>query len=376
MKSAVKMSKRKRHKGLSIEANRKKNNYVIHIIIVLVIIILVLFVYSNIISPQSKSPLNDSQIKSEIANNGIESEIKTTPDGTKYLVNPNLISGGGPPKGGIGIDKGIPALAKENIKFVSVEEADRWIEDNELVLVLRYKNKIRVYPHQIMVWHEIVNDVVADDPILITYCPLCGSGIAYERTIEVEGERIETRFGTSGKLYNSNLIMYDEKTDTYWQQIGGLAIIGQLTGQELIPIDLDTVAWKDWKIANPDSQVLSQGTGMKRDYGRDPYRNYYEDSFLLFPVDNRDDRVHPKTVIFGIEINGEYSAYREEDIKPQTPVQDTVGGVEIEITKNIGGDVGIVRLDTNERVPKERDFWFAWYSFHPNTKLYGVEPNN
>ena len=370
------MSKRNKHKILGIKTNRKKNNYVIHIIIVLVIIILVSFVYSNIISPQSKSPLNDSQIESEISNNGIESEIKTTPDGTKYLVNPDLIMGGGPPKGGIGIDRGIPALAKENIKFVSVEEADEWIEDNELVLVLRYKNETRIYPHQIMVWHEIANDVVTGYPILITYCPLCGSGIAYERTIEIEGERIETRFGTSGKLYNSNLIMYDEKTDTYWQQIGGLAIIGQLTGQELIPIDLDTVVWRDWKIANPNSQVLSQDTGMKRQYGKDPYGNYYENTFLLFPVDNSDDRVHPKTVIFGIEINGEYSAYREEDVRTQIPIQDTVGGVEIKITKNVGGDVDIIRLDTNEGVPKERDFWFAWYAFHPNTKLYGVEPNN
>ena len=370
------MSKRNKHKKSSTKIKRKNNGYLIHIIIALVIIVLVSVLYSNIIS-QSKPSFNDSQVELETTSNEMESEIKTTSDGTRYIINPDLIMGGGPPKGGIGVDIGIPALAKENIKFVSVEEADQWIEDNELVLVLRYKNETRVYPHQIMVWHEIANDVVAGDPILITYCPLCGSGIAYERTIEIEGEKVETRFGTSGKLYNSNLIMYDERTDTYWQQIGGLAIVGELTGQELIPIDLDTVVWRDWKIANPDSQVLSQDTGMNRYYGRDPYGNYYEDSFLLlFPVDNRDDRVHPKTVIFGIEINEEYSAYREEDIKTQMPIQDVVGGVEIKITRNVGGDVDIIRLDTNERVPKERDFWFAWYAFHPQTKLYGVEPNN
>ncbi|MBI2043729.1 DUF3179 domain-containing protein, partial [Candidatus Pacearchaeota archaeon] len=146
-------------------------------------------------------------------------EIKTLADGTRYLVHPNNIISGGPSKGGIGVDRGIPALAEENINFVSVEEADEWIDDSELVLALTYNGVERVYPLQILVWHEIANDNINGNPILVTYCPLCGSGIAYERKIEFNSERIETRFGTSGKLYNSNLIMYDEKTETYWQQI-------------------------------------------------------------------------------------------------------------------------------------------------------------
>ncbi|MCH8945909.1 MAG: DUF3179 domain-containing protein, partial [Nanoarchaeota archaeon] len=96
-----------------------------------------------------------------------DSEIKIAKDGTKYIVNPSKIRGGGPGKGGIGIDRGIPALADENINFVSVEEADNWIEDNELVLALEYKGVKRVYPYQILVWHEIANDNIAGDPILI-----------------------------------------------------------------------------------------------------------------------------------------------------------------------------------------------------------------
>ena len=345
MKSATKMS--------------EKRNYVIYMALSLLFTVIVFFVYSNQITRVETEP---------------ETEIKMISDGTKYLVNPDLIKSGGPRMGGIGVDVGIPALAEENIKFVSLEDADKWIEDNELVLVLKYKNETRIYPHQIMVWHEIVNDVIGGDPLLITYCPLCGSGIAYERTIEIEGVRVETRFGVSGKLYNSNLIMYDEKTNTYWQQIGGLAIVGELTGQKLTHIDLDTVVWRDWKNVGLNSSVLSQDTGIRRDYGEDPYGNYYEDSFLIFPVNETDNRVHPKTAVLGIEINGEFSAYREEDIKLQVPIYDVVGGVEIEIVKNLGGDVDIVRLDTNEKVPKERGFWFSWYAFHPQTKLYGVEP--
>ncbi|MEE9525949.1 MAG: DUF3179 domain-containing protein, partial [Candidatus Woesearchaeota archaeon] len=264
--------------------------------------------------------------------------------------------GGGPPK------DGIPSI--DNPKFVTVEDADEWIEDNELVLAIIYKGVKRVYPLQIMVWHEIVNDNIAGDPILITYCPLCGSGIAYERTIN--GEEVE--FGTSGKLYNSNLVMYDRKTDTYWSQIDGRAIVGELTGQELTEVSIDTVVWRDWKDVHKDSEVLSQKTGFFRRYGRDPYGNYYEDSFVFFPVENEDDRVHPKTVIFGIEIDGTYKAYKEDDVIAGD-IEDTVNGVKLTIERDDAGIVKITDDDGNEIV-KERDFWFAWYAFHPDTSLY------
>ena len=287
-----------------------------------------------------------------------EYEIKVTSEGVKYIVDPQKISGGGPPK------DGIPSI--DNPKFVSLDEADQWIEDNELVLAIIYKGVTRVYPLQIMVWHEIVNDIIAGDPILITYCPLCGSGIAYER--QINGEEVE--FGTSGKLYNSNLVMYDRKTDSYWSQIEGLAIVGELTGTKLIPISIDTVVWRDWKKGHPDSEVLSQETGFSRSYGRDPYGNYYEDSFLLFPVENEDDRIHPKTVIFGIQVNGIYKAYKEDDLKELKVIEDTIGGIRIKVERDDSGIVSFTNSETGEEIVKERDFWFAWYAFHPDTELY------
>lgn len=307
---------------------------------------------------QTSSPpadASDNPAPVEIVNGR---EVFVNDAGLRYIVDPAIIMSGGPPKDGIpSIDQPI---------FVSLEEADEWIADNELVLALIYKGITRVYPLQILVWHEIVNDIVAGDPVLITYCPLCGSGIAYERRID--GEAVE--FGTSGKLYNSNLVMYDRETDTYWSQIDGLAIVGELTGQELTAISLDTVVWRDWKDAHPESEILSQDTGFDRDYGRDPYGNYYEDSFIWFPVKGKDDRIHPKTVVFGIEVDGAYAAYREEDLIEVGTIEDRIHGVRIRVSLDAAGIVSIVNLDTDESIVKERDFWFAWYAFHPDTQLY------
>ena len=284
--------------------------------------------------------------------------IQTTEDGVKYLIDPKKIRGGGPPQ------DGIPSI--DSPKFVTVKEADEFIEDNELVLALNYKGVKRVYPLQILVWHEIVNDIVAGDALLITYCPLCGSGIAFDRTLG----GVPVEFGTSGKLYNSNLVMYDRLTGTYWTQIDGRAIIGELTGIELKGISMDTVVWRNWKKAHPDSEVLSQDTGHSRNYGRDPYGNYYEESFLIFPVEAQDDRIHPKTPIYGIEVGGVYKAYKEDDLKKVGEINDVVNGVSIHLDRDDVGVVTITNTDNGDEIVKENDFWFAWYAFHPDTEVY------
>lgn len=289
----------------------------------------------------------------------VSAPIKLDAQGRKYIVDPDKILSGGPPK------DGIPSI--DSPEFVSVSEADRWIQDNELVLAIEHKGVKRVYPLQILVWHEIVNDTIAGDPILVTYCPLCGSGIAYRR--ELDGQAVE--FGTTGKLYNSNLVMYDRKTDTWWTQIDGKAIVGELTGEELTGVSIDTVVWRDWKAVHPDSEVLNQDTGFSRPYGRDPYGTYYEDSLLMFPVENEDQRIHPKTVIFGIEVDGVFKAYREEDVVRQGTFEDSVADRQIRVSRDAAGVVIFTDLNSGRAIVKERDFWFAWYAFHPDTLVYG-----
>ncbi|MBI3931662.1 MAG: DUF3179 domain-containing protein [Chloroflexi bacterium] len=184
----------------------------------------------------------------------------------------------------------------------------------------------------------------------------------------INGEAVE--FGVSGKLYNSNLVMYDRKTDSYWTQLDGLAIIGEMAGTRLKPVNIDTLVWRDWKAENTDAEVLSQETGFFRRYGVDPYGSYYEDSLVFFPVESRDDRVHPKTVVFGVELNKSYQAYKEDDLKKLRVIEDTVGGVSIRLERDDAGIVTVTNLETGEKIVKERGFWFAWYAFHPDTGLY------
>jgi hypothetical protein len=164
--------------------------------------------------------------------------------------------------------------------------------------------------------------------------------------------------------------MYDRKTDTYWSQLDGLAIVGELTGMKLKMVSIDTVTWREWKEAHADSQVLSQDTGFSKPYGVDPYGSYYEESYLLFPVENEDNRVHPKTVVFGIEINGAFKAYKEDDLKDLKTIGDTVGGVRIKMEREDSGAVKVTNPETGDEFVAERGFWFAWYAFHPETELY------
>ena len=107
-----------------------------------------------------------------------------------------------------------------------------------------------------------------------------------------------------------------------------------------------------------------------RPYGTDPYGNYYENSFVFFPVENEDKRIHPKTVVFGVEVNGTFKAYREDNLKELKVIEDTVNGIKITVKRDDAGIVMITNLETGDEIVKERDFWFAWYAFHPETELY------
>lgn len=191
-------------------------------------------------------------------------------DFDKKTVDMSEVVSGGPPK------DGIPAI--DLPQFVSVAEADAWIGDREPVAVVRLGGEVKAYPLQILIFHEIVNDVVGDVPVSVTYCPLCNTTLAFDRRFE---DRL-LDFGTTGRLRHSDLIMYDRQTETWWQQATGEGIIGEHAGKELTFVPSPLLSWRDVKHQAPDARVLSRETGFDRPYGRNPYAGY--DSGGPFPA--------------------------------------------------------------------------------------------
>jgi len=290
----------------------------------------------------------------------VEKEIMVT-NGVKHSVPLDSILGGGPPK------DGIPSIDRP--RFVSVSGASKQLSDTEPGLALEIGNVNRFYPFQILVWHEIVNDIINDKRILVTYCPLCLSGIVFDPI--VAGKQVE--FGTSGKLWNSNLIMYDRKTNSLWSQILGEAIMGEMTATRLKVLPSDQIRFGDWRKLHPDGEVLSQDTGVTRFYGQDPYGDYYTSPGTLFPIDKKDDRLSEKEFILGIVVNGKAKAYWPPAVKKVGKIEDMFQ--KKTIVAQHEKDIGAVRLfekksnGTLERINPFGSSWFSWVAAHPDTEL-------
>ncbi len=325
-------------------------------------------------------------------------------DGVRHSIPLNKIMSGGPPK------DGIPSI--DDPSFESVAVADQYLDDNGFGLAVEVNGRYRFYPYQILVWHEIVNDTLSGKDLLVTYCPLCFTGIVFDR--EVNGEAVE--FGTSGKLYNSNLLMYDRKSDSLWSQAIGEAVVGELTGAELKVHPSLTIAWKEFKAkANSgyfkNTDVLSRDTGASRDYTRDPYGDYYTDNTVMFPLSNEDGRLGSKEIVFGYDAGDAQKAWSLEELRGLS-LNDSVGDTPVWIVydedletlrgyfRTVDGKVlnmevadywhedkesgsawgfdgkainGTYEGTQLEVVPLENHFWFSWAASHPNTDVYTSE---
>lgn len=317
-------------------------------------------------------------------------------DGVKHMIPLDKIKGGGPPK------DGIPSI--DNPVFADVQNS-QFMSDSDTVIGLEIDGEAKAYPLFILVWHEIVNDKVGGTPVSVTYCPLCYTNQVFERVINDQ----EVEFGTSGKLYNSNLLMYDRLTDSYWSQALGLAVKGELTGYRLDLVPFDVITWGDWKTLHPDTLVLTTDTGHIRSYATDPYGSYYTEPRIMFPVEHSDDRLHPKEIIVGFSLDGIHKAYRQSDIESSGLINDSVGETSVmlvsffsensrafdsmidgqtlefamidgQITDTATGSVwnydglaisGKMQGMQLERLPIEPGFWFEWVAFHPDTQVYG-----
>ncbi len=341
-------------------------------------------------------------------------------DFSKHSVPYTEILSGGPPK------DGIPAI--DNPKFIEIAEAEEWLEPQEPVILVEINGDARAYPIQILIWHEIVNDVVGDVPVVVTFCPLCNTAIAFERTLD--GQVLD--FGTTGRLRFSNLIMYDRQTETWWQQAGGDAIAGEHTGRQLKFIPASIISWEDFKTNHPDGKVLSRDTGFSRAYGRNPYAGYDDvrQSPFLYIGPETPDQLLPMARVLTVDLNGDAVAYPYDVLQEIHVVNDEVGGAPIAVfwspgtasaldsdTVALGRDVGTANSFTRvldgetltfqfdgEKIVDEQTgsvwnivgraiegplagaelepvvsinhFWFSWAAFRPDTRVYEPPPTS
>jgi hypothetical protein len=240
-----------------------------------------------------------------------------TTDFSEHSVPLEEFIGGGPPK------DGIPSI--DDPRFVSLTEADEWLADREPVAVVALGGEVRAYPLQILIWHEIVNDEIAGEPVAVTYCPLCNSTVAFRR--EVGGRPVE--FGTTGMLRKSDLVMYDRATESWWQQITAEAVVGELTGATLEVLPSTILSWEEFRRLHRDGEVLSRDTGYERDYGSNPYSGYDSDpDSQPFLLDSEADRsLPPKERVAAIR-TGRRSAvvYPFSRLSKEAPTNDVVDG--------------------------------------------------
>lgn len=254
-------------------------------------------------------------------------------------------------------------------KFVSTTGAGSFLDNDDLGIVVDMRGVQRFYSYKILVWHEIVNDTIAGQRVLVTFSPLSMSGIVFDPVANGEG----VEFSVSGKLWNSNLVMYDRETNSLWSQILGEAIAGEMTGTTLPVLSSDILTFGAFKKVFPHGEVLSTDTGVERVYGLNPYGEYYTQKKLLFPVAHEDRRLASKEVVLGIVIDGEAKAYYPPVIKKKGEITDTFASTTI--VARYDKELEAVRLfeeidGTLERLNPIATFWFAWAAMHPGTELY------
>jgi hypothetical protein len=304
-----------------------------------------------------------------------------TTDFSQHSVPFSEIESGGPPK------DGIPAI--DTPRFVTVDEVD-FLEDVEPVILVDLDGAKRAYPIQILIWHEIVNDELDGTPLSVTFCPLCNTAIVFDR--RVDGRLLD--FGTTGNLRNSDLVMYDRQTESWWQQFSGEAIVGELNGTKLTQLPARIVPWSELRRDHADAEVLARPGDVKtpgdptlreRPYGSNPYTGYDDvSSPPFFPAQNLDDvRLQPKERVVFLESGTDavavpFTALRERreievELDGRTLVVRWAPGVASPLDEGEiagGEDVGAATVTENgEPVAFHEPFWFAVAAFRPDARV-------
>ncbi len=247
-----------------------------------------------------------------------EPEWKT--DLSNYIVHPDSLVD-------IGRRDRVPSI--DDPKFVSIEEANEWLGDREPVAVVALGDESRAYPVQILLHHDVVNDWIDGRPIVVSFCILCGSSIAYDR--RVDGQVLD--FGFAGFLNNSNLVMYDKQTETWWGQIIGTGLVGKHAGHRLEMLATPVMSFRDFKASSPDGVVLSRDTGYDRPYGKGRMTEYEDDPNPIARVFQKDVdiRLSAKQRVMAIENGDDVVAVPFEALGERRVIAPEVGGEEFVI---------------------------------------------
>lgn len=248
-----------------------------------------------------------------------------TTDTSKRTIELSELRSGGPGK------DGIPAI--DNPNFENITQAQKWLKPNEPVISVAIDADARAYPLQILMWHEIVNDRIANKPITVTFCPLCYSAIVFDGMINGQ----QYTFGVSGMLRNSDMVMYDRQTQSWWQQFTGQAIVGKMTGTILKQIPGQIIAFDQFISAYPSGKILSRKTGYARDYGRNPYVGYDNINSKPFLYNGKSDpRLRPMDKVVAIEVNDVFKAYPYSVTQEAGAINDEINGKAIVIFHSDG----------------------------------------
>jgi hypothetical protein len=260
---------------------------------------------------------------------------------------------------------GIPSI--DDPKFVAADGADFLRDDDRVIGV--YRNGLaKAYPTRILDHHEVVNDVFDGEAILVTYCPLCYTGMVFS----AQASDFGLKFGVSGLLYNSDVLLYDRSTGSLWSQIMSTAITGPLKGMILPAVPASHTTWREWRERHPTTTVLSTDTGFRRNYRQSPYLEYSRSRALMFPVKERDEQYRNKALVLGIRLGTTSRAYPFDELRKNGAgaFEDVIGGRQVTIEWSDDDDFARVLDDGGEELPSVIAYWFAWYAFHPDTEVF------
>ena len=277
-------------------------------------------------------------------------QLKTNTD--KTSIDPTQVLSGGPGK------DGIPTL--NNPDYTNITNSK--VTDDTLGIFIEINNQKRFYPFSILVWHEIANDKIGSTSFSVTFCPLCGSAIVYNR--DVQGEILQ--FGVSGLLYESNLLMYDTKTESLWSQSLGEAVVGDFTGTKLEIIPMQRLTFAQVKSNHPTTMVLSEDTGYSRNYSSNPYGNYDQSDRLIFPVSNTNEEFPTKEIMYVIRVKDQSVVIPQLQLKEGQTISKTITGSNLTATKTNGE---ITATIDGVVTPGYFEMWFSWATQHKDNGI-------